>query len=141
MNMAEDQATVDKKALARARLAKKLADEINGRPVRQDEFYDHLNATVFKPILGFEITRQAARDIVFGIADQISILVMNGGKVRMGKIGVFRPHVTPPGSRWNPVTRKKFKVSEKVKLAFRPSDSTRKVFDGLSAKEDGQGDR
>lgn len=109
-------------------LAKKLADEIRDRVVKQDEFYDQLNKTVFMPVLGMELNRQQAKDLVFGIADQISVIVLGGGKVRMGKIGIFKPHVTPPGQRWDPTKKTKFQGEEKVKLAFKASKSSRRIF-------------
>lgn len=117
------------------RLAKKLADEIRERVVKQDEFYDQLNKTVFMPVLGMELNRQQAKDLVFGIADQISVIVLGGGKVRMGKIGIFKPHVTPPGQRWDPTTKTKFQGEEKVKLAFKASKSSRRIFSAAAASE------
>lgn len=123
-----DETTVDKRAISKSTLAKKIRDSIRDRVVRQDEFYDHLNKTVFVPVLGAELSRQAVKDIVFGIADQISYIVLAGGRVRMGKIGTFKPHVTPSGQRWNPQTQTNYEAPEKVKLAFRASDSSRRVF-------------
>jgi nucleoid DNA-binding protein len=109
-------------------LARKIADEIRDRVVKQDEFYDQLNKSVFLPVLGHELSRQQAKDLVFGIADQISVIVLGGGKVRMGKIGIFKPHVTPPGQRWDPTTKTKFQAQERVKLAFKASKSSKRIF-------------
>lgn len=127
--MTED-GVVDKRALARG-LARKIQDEIRDRVVKQDEFYDHLNKTVFLPVLGIELSRPAIKDIIGGIADQISVIVLGGGKVRMGKIGIFKPHVTPPGPRWNPQSKTKFEEGEKVKLAFKASRSSKRVFSAV----------
>lgn len=125
--MAED-GVVDPRARAKG-LARKIADEIRDRVVKQDEFYDHLNKTVFMPVLGIELSRQAIKDIIGGITDQISVIVLGGGKVRLGKIGIFKPHVTPPGPRWNPRSKTSFHAEEKVKLAFKASRSSRRVFE------------
>lgn len=120
-------AEVDPRAVAKG-LARKIQDEIRDRVVKQDEFYDHLNKTVFMPVLGIELSRQAIKDIIGGIADQISVIVLGGGKVRLGKIGIFKPHVTPSGPRWNPRSKTSFQAEEKVKLAFKASRSSKRVF-------------
>jgi len=125
---------MDQKAVARTSLSKKLAD-ISSRFVRQEEFYDHLNETVFKPILGVELSRQAVKGIVYGIADQISVVALAGGKVRFGKLGTFVHHRTPAGPRYNPVTRTSFNAPERTKLAFRISKSTRRIF-GIKSEVD-----
>ena len=124
--MTED-GVVDPRALAKG-LARKIRDEIRDRVIKQDEFYDHLNKTVFIPELGVELSRQTVKNIVAGIADQISAIVLGGGKVKLGKIGIFKPHVTPPGPRWNPKSQTSFQAEEKVKLAFKASRSSKRVF-------------
>lgn len=131
--MAEE-GVIDPKALANG-LARKIRDEIRDSVVKQDEFYDHLNKTVFIPVLGVELSRQAIKDIIGGIADQISVIVLGGGKIRLGKIGIFKPHVTPPGLRWDPRSKTKFKVEERVKLAFKPSRSSKRVFEAAGKAE------
>jgi nucleoid DNA-binding protein len=129
--MAED-VLVDKRALSKG-LARKIQDDIRDRMVKQEEFYDHLNKTVFLPVLGVELSRQAVKDIIGGIADQISVIVMAGGKVRLGKIGLFKLHITPPGERWDPRSKTKFHSEEKTKLAFKASSSSKRVFSAATA--------
>jgi nucleoid DNA-binding protein len=121
--------TVNEKALANKNTAKKLGPGPQDRFVRQESFYDHLNQTVFKPVLGIELSRQAVKDIVCGIADQVSIVVLSGGKVRLGRLGTFMSRTSPAGPRYNPQTKSTFQVPERVKLVFRVSKVIQKLFD------------
>lgn len=119
---------MDETVIAKSGSSQKLDGDLDGRFVKQDEFFDHLNHTVFTPILGVEIKRQVVKDIVTGIANQIVILVLSGARVRIGRLGTFFAHVMPAGSKFNPKTRSMFEVPERRKLSFKASNSTRKTF-------------
>lgn len=102
---------------------------MENRLVGQDELFAHLNNRVFTPNIGHPLTFQQIKNIVHGMADVFSEIVLEGKGVRFGRMGIFRCHITPPGKRWNPAKKKTFKVPKKRKLAFRASKSTRRLFE------------
>lgn len=117
-------------AIAEVEQARKLREhDLKDTHVIQESFFDHLNKTVFIPVLGVELTRQAVKAIVFGIADQLGYVVLSGAKIRFGKLGIFKPRILPSQVRWNPKTQKKFMAPERVRIVFNPSKSTKRVFD------------
>jgi nucleoid DNA-binding protein len=101
---------------------------MENRLVGQDELFAHLNERVFVPNIGQPLTFQQIKNIVHGMADVFSEIVLEGKGVRFGRMGTFRCHTTPAGMRWDPSKQKKFKVSKQCKLAFRASKSTRHLF-------------
>jgi nucleoid DNA-binding protein len=119
---------MDQKAIARTNSTKKLDSDIRDRFVRQEDFYKHLNETVFKPALGVELSKQAIKDIVYGLGDQVATVALAGGRVRLGKLGTFMQHRMPSGSRYNPVTKSSFDAPERLRLVFRCSKSTKRIF-------------
>ena len=102
---------------------------MENRLVSQDELFAHLNDRVFAPNLGQPLTFQQIKNIVHGMADVFSEIVLEGKNVRFGRMGIFRSHTTPPGKRWNPAKKKTFKVPKQRKLTFRASKSTRVLFE------------
>lgn len=116
-------------------VASKVKQHVRSRLVSQNEFYDRLNERVFIPYLGKELPFPVARDIVHGIGDLINEITLAGQEVRFGKIGTFRQHVTPPGPRWDPSKKEMFQASERRKLAFSQSKSTKRLFDCITDDE------
>lgn len=101
---------------------------MENRLITQKEFYALLNEHVFKPNFGEPFNFREAKEIVHGIADIISEITLNGDSVRLGRLGTFQCHITPPGQRWNPTKKKKFRVPKRRKLTFKASKSTRRLF-------------
>jgi nucleoid DNA-binding protein len=96
--------------------------------VTQEEFYRRLNEAVFKPNFGRELSFNESRDVVHGVADVICQMALEGESVRLGRLGMFKVHVTPPGPRWNPTKKERFDGPERRKIVFRPSKGTRNLF-------------
>jgi nucleoid DNA-binding protein len=119
---------MNQKVISESGFAKKLERSLNDKLVNQNEFYDHLNETVFKPILGVEITRGAAKDLIVGISNQILAIVLSNGRVRIGRLGTFAKKVYPPSHRYNPVSDEHFTAPERERMIFRPSKSTQRLF-------------
>lgn len=96
--------------------------------VKQQEFYQRLNERVFVPHLGRDLSFNEARDLVHGMADVVFEIGYAGNSVRFGRLGMFYCHTTPAGMRWDPARQRKFEGSERRKLAFRQSKSSRELF-------------
>jgi nucleoid DNA-binding protein len=111
-----------------AKLAKRIKEHVRERLVTQDEFYERLNTRVFIPHLGKALDFNTIKNVVHGMGDVVTEIAHDGDSVRFGKLGTFRPHVTPPGKRWDPTTKEKFDGPERRKLAFKQSKSTKRLF-------------
>lgn len=114
--------------IAKTSKARKI-ESVDVEFVKQNDFYDHVNHTVIKPVLGVEITRQAAKDLIYGIANQIMILTLSGARIRLGKLGTFFPRVIKSGPCYDFKSQKSYNMPERKKLGFKPSNSARRAFE------------
>ena len=108
--------------------AKKLSEkEIAGKLVTQPEFLDHLNQVVFEPVLGVELSREAAKSLVDGIAQQVAFIALARGSVRLGDLGTFSVRVSKNASTRLPLAGQDSDPMRVSRLSFRSSQSTKRM--------------
>lgn len=123
-----------KQVVSRSPVANKI-DDADGQLIKQRDLYDHLNETVFKPVLGVELSRHAVRDLVIGIANQVMILTLSGARVRFGRLGTFFPNLSNAGTCYDFKAKRSYRPPARMRLAFKPSVSTRQAFDVVNGAE------
>lgn len=96
--------------------------------VPQNEFYRLLATKVLAPVVGKKLTLVQIHDLVYGLSDVVIQLALEGGKVQLGHLGLFRINVMAPGQCWDPARRRKVKIGERRKLMFRTSKPTRRLI-------------
>lgn len=114
--------------VAKTRKGKKLCEEdLVGRLVTQPEFLDHLNQVIFEPILGVELSRESAKHIVDGIANQIVFVALSGGSVRLGDLGTFSACVSEGANSKSPLAKDDEEPRKTARLSFRASANTKRL--------------
>lgn len=122
---------------AKTNKARKLTEEeVYARLVNQPEFLDHLNQVVFKPIFGFEISRDAAKNVVDGIANQIAYICLSGGQVRLGDLGTFSACVSEGANSKVPSAGEEEEPRRVARLSFRSSANTKRLVKQAMLKEE-----
>lgn len=113
---------------AKQKKAKKLSEkEIAGKLVNQPEFLDHLNQVVFEPVLGVELSRDAAKQIIDGIAQQVAYVCLARGSVRFGDLGTFSVCVSENANTRVPLADENSDPMRVSRLSFRSSQSTKRM--------------
>lgn len=111
-------------------------DDREPRLVKQQEFFDMLNEAVFLPQLGRRLDFDECKDIVHGVCDTITAITLRGDSVRLGRLGTFKSHTSPSTNCYNPVRSEMMVVSERRRLAFKQSKSTKRLFAVSSGDDD-----
>ena len=86
--------------------------------IAQKKFVEMFRTRVLIPAVGKNVDREQARDVIKGLADLITEILLRHDKVNFGRLGMFKAKKMPAGPRWNPATATKFTVGPHFKFVF-----------------------